>query len=183
MAVFDMSPTKAPGLDGLLALFYQKFWDRLRSSITRACLNCLNDGESLASVNATLICLILKTQVAYRITEFRPISLCNVIYKIVIKSMANRFCMVLGDVIYETQSAFILGRLISDNAIIGFECIHALRKKKLKDGSMALKLDMSKAYDRVEWSFLGEMMIRLGFSVPWVRRVMSCVTSVSFFPY
>jgi hypothetical protein len=88
---------------------------------------------------------------------------------------------VLNGVISESQSAFIPGRLISDNAIVGFECIHALRsKKKGKQGALALKLDMSKAYDRVEWAFIEGMMCKLGFSAAWIERIMRCVKSVIF---
>ncbi|KAK3231579.1 hypothetical protein Dsin_003460 [Dipteronia sinensis] len=85
--------------------------------------------------------------------------------KSVAKALANRLRGVLDEVISETHSAFIPDRLISDNAIIGFECMHALKRwKKGKRGSMALKLDMSKAYDRVEWTFLVGMLSKLGFS-------------------
>ncbi|KAK2637683.1 hypothetical protein Ddye_025478 [Dipteronia dyeriana] len=84
-------------------------------------------------------------------SDFCPISLCNVLCKIMAKALANRLRGVLGDVISETQSAFIPGRLISDNTIMGFKYMHALaRRKKGKIGALALKLDMSKAYDRVE---------------------------------
>ncbi|KAK2642119.1 hypothetical protein Ddye_023882 [Dipteronia dyeriana] len=93
--------------------------------------------------------------------------------------MANRFRGVLGEVISEAQSAFT-GRLISDNVILGLECIHALRNRKRKVGSVALKFDMSKACDRVEWVFLERMIAKLGFSKGWISRVMRCVTSVSF---
>ncbi|KAK3230612.1 hypothetical protein Dsin_002493 [Dipteronia sinensis] len=113
-------------------------------------------------------------------TDFCPISLCNVVYKIVSKDLANMLRVVLGKVIPETESTFVPGRLISDNAIIGLECLHALRTKKRKKGSLALKLDMSKAYDCVEWDFLSKVMLRLGFSERWVERVMGCVRTVSF---
>ncbi|KAK2654122.1 hypothetical protein Ddye_013978 [Dipteronia dyeriana] len=107
-------------------------------------------------------------------SDFRPISLCNVLYKIVVKALANSFRNVLGEVISETRSTFIPRRLISDNAIVGFECIHALRnQKKGKKGALALKLDMSKAYYRVEWVFLESMMMKMGFSVAWIERIMS----------
>ena len=82
--------------------------------------------------------------------DLQPISLCNVVYKIVVKALANRFRMMLGEVFSKSQRAFILGRLTSDNAIIGFECLHDVRVKTRKCGSKTLKLDMSKAYDRVE---------------------------------
>ncbi|KAK2663928.1 hypothetical protein Ddye_002502 [Dipteronia dyeriana] len=89
---------------------------------------------------------------------------------------------VLGDVVSDSHSAFIPCRLIYDNIIVGFECLHAMKqRKKGKKGTLALKLDMSKAYDRVEWDFLEGMMCKLGFSSSWIDRIMPCVTSVSFF--
>ncbi|KAK3212452.1 hypothetical protein Dsin_017158 [Dipteronia sinensis] len=90
VAVFVMAPSKAPGLDGLPALFYQKYWDSIRGSITEACLNCLNNGASLQPVNDMFVCLIPKVRSAQRVSEFWPISLCNVVYKIVAKALANK---------------------------------------------------------------------------------------------
>ncbi|KAK3211197.1 hypothetical protein Dsin_015903 [Dipteronia sinensis] len=84
-AVFDMAPTKASGPDGLPALFYQKFWDTFGLSATEVCLRCLNYGDSLKRVNNTLICFIPKKETADRMTVFRSISLCNVLYKAVAK--------------------------------------------------------------------------------------------------
>ncbi|KAK3205547.1 hypothetical protein Dsin_019593 [Dipteronia sinensis] len=106
-AVFNMHPTKAPGPDGLPTIFFQKYWDSVGPSVTDACLKCLNSGSSLLAVNDTLICLIPKVTRAERMTEFRPISLCNVVYKIVSKALSNRLRTVLSEVISEAQSAFI----------------------------------------------------------------------------
>ncbi|KAL5545229.1 hypothetical protein UlMin_009013 [Ulmus minor] len=86
-----------------------------------------------------------------------------------------------GIIILEEQSAFILGRLISNNAIIGFECLHVNKRSRLKKrGCLALKLDMTKAFDRVEWSFFQGILFKLGFSEAWIRQIMACVTSVSY---
>ena len=79
------------------------------------------------------------------------------------------------------QSAFILDRLITDNIIVGYECLHKIRHCKGKGkGLVALKLDVSKAYDRLEWSFLEQTMKCLGFSQKWISLIMRCISSVSF---
>ena len=84
-------------------------------------------------------------------TEFRPISLCNVVYKLISKTLANRLKSNLPHIIMENQSTFTSDRLISDNVLVAFELMHYLKhKKKRKDSFMSIKLDMSKAFDRVE---------------------------------
>lgn len=100
-------------------------------------------------------------------TEFRPISLCNVLYKIVSKTLANKLKQCMGQLISINQSAFVPRRLITDNALIAFEIFHYMKRKgDGRDGTVALKLDMTKAYDRVEWSFLDHVMVKFGFAVP-----------------
>ncbi|KAL5576089.1 hypothetical protein UlMin_017788 [Ulmus minor] len=149
-SVFQMAPTKSPGADGMSAIFYQKFWPIIGEEITAACLGFTNGGHPLGSINETIITLLPKIKNPTCISKFRPISLCNVLYKIISKMLANRLRKVMDSVISEEQSAFIPGRLISDNAIIGFECLHAIKRRKTKKNYMALKLDMAKAYNRVE---------------------------------
>jgi hypothetical protein len=103
-----------------------------------------------------------------------------VLYKIVSKVLANRLKQILPEVISQSQSAFVLGRLISDNILIAYELTHYMRNKRKGKGVAAIKLDMSKAYDRVEWSFLHDMMERLGFHEEWIALIMKCVPSVSY---
>lgn len=119
-----------------------------------------------------MITLVPKVKKAERIKDFGPISLCNVIYKIVAKAITNRIRIVMDKIIDQNQSAFVPERLITNNILIGFECMHWLRNSKSKQGYVALKLDMSKAYDRVEWKFVEEIMRKLGFSMKWTELVM-----------
>ncbi|KAL5579315.1 hypothetical protein UlMin_011757 [Ulmus minor] len=172
-SVFQMAPTKSPGADGMLAIFYQKFWPTIGEEITAACLGFTNGGHPLGSINETIITLLPKIKNPTRISEFQPISLCNVLYKIISKMLANILRRVMDNVISEEQSAFVPGRLISDNAIIGFECLHAIKRRKTKKNYMALKLDMAKAYDRVEWEFIQKIMYKLGFSEVWTGKIMA----------
>ena len=96
--------------------------------------------------------------------NYRPINLCNVVFKIASKAIANRMKIFLPSIISDIQSAFVRGRLIIDNVLIAFEAMHHVNQKKGgKMCNMALKLDMSKAYNRVEWIWFEKIMNRLGF--------------------
>lgn len=111
----------------------------------------LNEVGTIAPLNHTYIALIPKSAKPRKVTEFRLISLCNVIYRIVAKALANRLKTILQTVIAPSQSVFIPNRLIKYNIIVGYECLHKIRYSKgKKKGLVALKLDISKAYDRVE---------------------------------
>ena len=138
-------------------------------------------GQMPRGVNDTSIVLIPKVDHPHELKEFRPISLCNVLYKIISKCLVNRLRPILGEVISENQSAFVPGRLITDNALLAFECLHYMEHgTNAQNPLCAYKLDLSKAYDRVDWTFLEEVMHQMGFSCQWIRWIMSCVTTVRY---
>ena len=181
-ALNQMHPTKAPSLDGMPPLFFQKYWDIVGPCVLDCVLQALNSGTIPPHANETYICLVPKTKNPQKISEYRPISLCNVIYKIMSKVLANQLKKILPVVISEAQSAFVPGRLISDNVLVAFETMNTIdQRRKGKEGLMAIKLDMSKAYDRVEWSYLEAIMRRMGFQDRWISLVMMCVSTVTYF--
>jgi hypothetical protein len=150
-AMFSIGDYKAPGTDGLHAVFYKKFWAVVGEDVTREVLRVLNSGCVPNEWNETAIVLIPKVQSPELITQFRPISLCNVIYKVVSKVLAKRLKAILPDIISKTQSAFVPGRLITDNVLMAYESFHTIKNKRQgSNGICAVKLDMHKAYDRVE---------------------------------
>ena len=122
-----------------------------------------------------------KTERPTRMTKLRPISLYNAGYKIILKLLCQRPKICLPRLISETQSVFVAGRLISDNILITQEMFHGLRaNKSCQNKFMAIKTDMSKAYDRVEWSFIEALLHKMGFDSRWVKLMMGCISSVQY---
>ena len=180
-ALHQMAPLTTLGPDGMSLIFYKSFWHIVGNDVIMVVLSALNTGVVLESINTTFIALIPKILEPKKVSNFRPISLCNVIYKLIAKVLVNRLKKILPFVVSDTQSAFLSGRLIADNILVAFETLHYLKRKTQgKLGFMALKLDMSKAYDIVEWFFLEKAMLHLGFSERFVKIIMSYVTSVSY---
>lgn len=135
-AVFDMTPFKAPGPDGLGACFYQNTWNTTRNTITREIVHFLSTGKMDSRLNETSIVLIPKVTSPENVKQFRPISLCNVSYKIITKVITNRMQKIIPSIIGPMQSSFVQGRQISDNITIYQEVLHAMRNKKGKKGMM-----------------------------------------------
>ncbi|XP_012442051.2 uncharacterized protein LOC105767072 [Gossypium raimondii] len=177
----QMDPRKAPGIDGLSGSFFKDHWSSVGADVLLLCHDILQGSRSAACVNETLIVLIPKIKNPCEMVNFRPISLCRVVYKIVAKTLANRLKEVLHLCISHNQSAFVPNRMIHDNVLVAHELMHYLRSSKNgPNKGCVIKLDMSKAYDRVEWSFLEKVLLKMGFSNAWVVKIMDCVCSVRY---
>ena len=159
-----MHPLTAPGPDSMPPFFYYHFWPIVKSIVIITVLDFLNHDVSPPKFHDTHIVIIPKTKNSEKVINYRLISLCNVAYKIASKVVANRMKLVLQEIIGENQSAFVAERLITDNVLVAHEMMsHISKMKKGKCGEMAIKLDMSKAYDRVEWECLKQIMKKLCF--------------------
>jgi hypothetical protein len=179
--MFQMGPLKAPRPDGFLARFYQRHCGTVKDDVMAATKRFFLDGVMPEGINDTAIVLIPKGTEPEDLKDFRPISLCNVIYKLISKCIVNRLRGILDEIISLEQSAFMPTRRITDNALIAFECAHAIQRPLgRKEDFCAYKLDLSKAYDRVDWGFLKQVMERLGFHSKFVQWIMTCVTTVHY---
>lgn len=173
----SMGSYKAPGIDGFQPIFFQSQWPTIGPSVVKFILSFFNTGYLPQSLKETLLVLILKIQNPDCLANFRPISLCNVVYKIVTKIFANRIKPLMSRLVDENQSSFIAGLNAIDNVVIVQEVIHSMKRKTGKKGWMAIKIDLEKAYDRVNWDFVKESLILANFPANFIDRIMNCVCS------
>lgn len=129
-AIKQMKAMTEPGPDGMPPLFYKFYGNIVGQDVTAACLSVLNTGSLRSNINHNFFTLIPKNKSPERPTDFRPISLCNVLYKIISKTMANRLKKCIPKLVLKSQSAFMSDRLISDNILIAFETLHHLKNIK-----------------------------------------------------
>lgn len=161
--------------------FFQQYWNITGQQVTKEVKEFFNGGEIAFEWNFTQICLLPKKPNPNLMTDLRPISLCSVVYKIISNVLCTRLKGILPQIVSPEQGAFIAGRLISDNLLIAHEMVHGLRTNpNCKGEFIAIKTDMSKAYDRVEWDFLETLFIKMGFDTKWIMWIMKCIRSVMY---
>ncbi|KAK1316673.1 hypothetical protein QJS10_CPA05g01847 [Acorus calamus] len=151
-AVFSQKPLSSPGPDGFPARFYQKYWDLINQDLLLAVQHFMINRHLLKQVSHSFITLIPKTANADSLDHFRPISLCNSLYKIITKVLASRLQQILSGLVSGHQTAFIKGRSIHHNILLAHELISYINK----DGPYraCIKVDLRKAFDSVRWPYL-----------------------------
>ncbi|XP_028804491.1 uncharacterized protein LOC114759480 [Neltuma alba] len=178
-ALFDMHPLKSPGVDGLHAMFFQTQWNIVGDSVFKEIKTIFEGGDIDHRFNQTLIALIPKVEYPQSIKEFRPISLCTTVYKIVTKILATRLKHIMPVLTLPYQSSFIHGRSITDNIIIAQEVVHSMRTKTGKVGWMAIKVDLEKAFDRLRWDFILDTLQDARLPSSMITLIMKCISSSS----
>ncbi|KAF7838798.1 ribonuclease H [Senna tora] len=175
-----MNGTKAPGPDGMPPIFFQQFWDIVGDDLTGMVGSFLSRGNLLRSLNKTNIVLMPKNDEANSFKDYRPISLCNTAYKVISKTMTNRLQPLMKDIILPYQNAFVKDRSIHDNLILAKEILHYINGcRKTKKSWAALKVDLHKAYDKISWQFLEDVLRHMKFPPLWCKLIVECVTTPS----
>lgn len=178
-ALSSMQNQKAPGSDGFHPLFFKSQWEIIGHSIWDFTRTCFTNPSLIQEVNHTLITLIPKGEDPSKVAHFRPIALCNVVYKIVTKVVTQRLRNVMPYVVSDNQSSFIPGRSTIDNILVLQETIHSFKHLHGKRGFMIVKLDLEKAYDRLEWTFIMDTLDCLGLPGDVKQLILYCLSSAS----
>jgi len=176
--VMSMKKGTAPGPDGFTVDFYQVGWHFMGKEILELIEESRINQKVWPALNSTFFTLIPKNDKSEDAKGFRPIALCNVIYKIISSLMEKRLKPLLESLMSPEQTGFVEGRQILDGLVVTQEVIHSMKAKKQK--GMMIKLDLSKAYDRINWQYLEEILGSFGFSNRWIKWVHSCISTPNF---
>ncbi|KAL2237383.1 UNVERIFIED_CONTAM: hypothetical protein Sindi_0930000 [Sesamum indicum] len=164
-----MCPDNTAGTDGFTSHFYQSCWDIIAEDLMGAVLDFFSGTSPPKNFTTATIILIPKIENPETWKDFRPISLCNVSRKILSKIMNNQVAVVLPKCISPSQSGFVQGHMIANNILLAQELVHCLGVNGSKNNAI-FKLDMAKAYDRLNWNFLYRMVHRIGFPMQWIAK-------------
>lgn len=175
-ALFALPKNKALGPDGFTVEFFTSVWDLVGSDVISAVKSFFTTSVLPRQVNATVISLIPKVPAADKLSDFRPISLCNTVYKVIFKIIASRLQELTPKIVQRNHVGFVKGRLLSENALLASELVSHFNK----EGDVTrgcLQIDITKAYDNVDWRFLFNILE--AFELPQILQdwIQVCVSS------
>lgn len=175
-----LGPNKAVGPDGFSAGIIQENWTHFGPSILCEVQNFFETGQMPSCIARSNLVLIPKKEEAVLVSDFRPISVCNVLYKLISKILTLRLKPYIGMCISRAQSAFLPGWEISENVILLREVLHSFGLLNYKNKEFCLKVDLSKAFDRMDWEFIKSLMPIYNFPPKFAHWIMGCITSAEF---
>nr|GEU42376.1 RNA-directed DNA polymerase, eukaryota, reverse transcriptase zinc-binding domain protein [Tanacetum cinerariifolium] len=174
-AIWDCGINKSHGPDCFIFEFFRRYWEIIDQDVVAAVLLFFYISSFSLGCNSSFIALISKTQDAKMVKDFRPIILIGSMYKIIAKILANRFSLVILDLVSDVQSAFSSNRQILDGLFILNELLSWCKHKNIK--AMIFKVDFEKAFDLVRWDFLDEVLHKFGFGDKWRSWIQGCLSS------
>lgn len=177
--LFHMPGNKSPGPDGFTTEFFKGAWDVIGEDVTAAIQSFFTKGFLPKGLNSTILTLVPKKDEVKMMRDYRPISCCNVLYKIISKIIARRLKSVLPKCITLNQSAFIKERLLMENVLLATELVKDYHKEDIST-RCAMQIDISKAFDSVQWSFLLNTLEAMGLPKKFIGWISTCITSASF---
>ncbi|KAL6570156.1 hypothetical protein OROMI_014670 [Orobanche minor] len=175
--IFQMNGDSVAGPDGFGIKIFQVCWDIIAWDVFDAVLDFFSGSTMPRAFTTTTISLIPKNNNPQSWKDFRPISLCNTTYKIISKILAKRLGNILPSFINPAQSGFIKGRNITDNILTAHEVTHDISQSVT---NTIIKLDMEKAYDRLNWNFIIQVLTKFGFSNVWINFIKACISNCWF---
>lgn len=178
-ALKDMPTDKAPGVDGFPVEFFTKNWEIIKSDVLAATKEFFQSSIMAQFINTTAIALVPKVSSPTTVKDYRPIACCTTLYKLISKIITRRLKEVISDIVGLAQSAFIEGRSIVDNILFSHEIFKGYSRKGVSPRCV-MKIDLRKAYDSLEWSFLHQILAAYGFPAKFLSWIMACITTVSY---
>ncbi|GAA0160854.1 hypothetical protein LIER_17311 [Lithospermum erythrorhizon] len=172
--VFSLSKDSVAGPDGYNGYFFHNFWPLIAKDVLDAVTHFMEGHNLHQAFTSTVVALLPKGSSPKSWKDYRPISLCNFVNKIMTKLMSTRLATILPKLISDSQAGFVQGRLIQDNILLAQELMHHIDKGK-QVGNIILNLDMSKAFDKLSWGFLQRVLRKFGFAAIWIERVMAAL--------
>ncbi|KAJ3699695.1 hypothetical protein LUZ61_003400 [Rhynchospora tenuis] len=178
--MFSLNPDRTPGPDGVNVRFIQTNWILLKPLVLQMVNQFFSSGHMPSKLARSNVVLVPKKETPVLVTDYRPISVCNVGYKLISKLLSRRLKPIIPLLVSDTQAAFTLGRQIRDNIIVFREVIHSFSLSSYRKHSFCLKVDLSKAFDRLRWPYILAVMQTYGLPATFTTWVQACVQSASY---
>jgi len=178
-ALFSLDDNKASKLDGYTSLFFKKSWDIVDSDFYHVVHDFFVSRKLLKQINHSIIALIPKSANVTSTADFRPISYCNMVYKVISKILSARLVIALAYIISPLQNAFLGDRVMANNIHIIQELLWLYERKHVSPRCL-MKVDLKKAFDSVQWPFLQQLLLSFGFPNRFMHLIMQCVETSSF---
>ncbi|XP_062100475.1 uncharacterized protein LOC133806383 [Humulus lupulus] len=178
-SLFNIPSIKSLGPDGFGSGFYKALWKDIGEEISEAILMFFERGVIPAELNGTILSLIPKVDSPTKATDYRPIASCNTLYKCISKMICFRLAKILPVIIHQNQGAFIKNRQLAHNILILQDILHGYTRKNISPRCV-LKIDLSKAYDSIDWVFMEDILTTFCFPRRFIQWIMTCLTGTSY---